>query len=415
MKRYWAFSICATTLLACFALANCGGDSNGAAPLDGASSAMSGIVVLNSNYSETSVSILDRDGNLVKDGCLYSGTGTPGLALALSGDVVLPTQVPMGGAVAIIDRDKNNNALTWLDPVTCTPLGQMSVGTGFYSNPHDVVTLSASKVYVTRNNANGAATPTPDDFDDGNDLLIVDPTQLKITGRIDLKPFAPEGVLPGADRALLVDGKVYVSLNAISSDFSTYATGRILIVDPVADQVVGAIDLPGAKNCGAMTYLPTDKKLLIACTGAYSDGPQQAVTSAVVAIDLGVSPAVVMTQVAAASVGGLPFTNTTVAALDSHTVFGVTLGSSSSLPPDRLWSLPLDGSLPAQVYESTESFALSAVLADPERRRVLVVDGTMVTPASLRFFDFAAGTFTAGKTVKTNPSRSLPPRALAFY
>ncbi|HEX7507225.1 MAG TPA: hypothetical protein VF550_10670, partial [Polyangia bacterium] len=361
---------------------------------------------------------LDRDGNLLKDGCLSTGTGTPGLALALSGDVVLPTQVPLGGPVAIIDRDKNNNAVTWLDPVTCAPLGQLAVATGFASDPHDVVTLSASKAYVTRYNENGAATAAPDDFDEGDDLLIVDPTQLKITGRIDLKPFAPAGTLPDADRALLVEGQVYVSLNAISLDYSIYGTGRILIVDPVADRVVSFIDLPGVKNCGAMTYLPTDKKLLVACTGSYSDGPQQAQSSAIVTIDLGVSPPAMTNLIAAASVGGLPFTNTTVAALDGNTALGVTLGTPPPppyVPPDRLWSLPLDGSLPVRIFESTESFTLGAVLADPERHRALVVDGTMNAPAFVRFFDFSRGTFTAGKTGKSNPSRSLPPRALAFY
>jgi hypothetical protein len=55
------------------------------------------------------------------------------------------------------------------------------------------------------------------------------------------------------------------------------------------------------------------------------------------------------------------------------------------------------------------------VLADAQNGRVLVADGTKLTPAFLRFFDFAAGTFTASKTVKTNPSRNLPPRALAWY
>jgi len=414
MRHDWTVFSRASVLLACFALANCGGDSNGT----NAGSATSGIVVVNSDYSSTSISILDRDGNLLKDGCLSTGTGTPGLALALSGDVVLPTQVPLGGPVAIIDRDKNNNAVTWLDPVTCTPLGQLAVATGFASDPHDVVTLSASKAYVTRYNENGAATAVPDDFDEGDDLLIVDPTQLKITGRIDLKPFAPAGTLPYADRALLVEGQVYVSLNAISLDYSIYGTGRILIVDPVADRVVSFIDLPGVKNCGAMTYLPTDKKLLVACTGSYSDGPQQAHSSAIVTIDLGVSPPAMTSLIAAASVGGLPFTNTTVAALDGNTALGVTLGTPPPppyVPPDRLWSLPLDGSLPVRIFESTESFTLGAVLADPERHRVLVVDGTMNAPAFVRFFDFTAGTFTAGKTGKSNPSRSLPPRALAFY
>jgi hypothetical protein len=187
MRQCWAYPITLIALLACFSLSACSNDSKDLEP--GAGN-LSGIVVVNSNYSEASVSFLDRDGNLLYDGCFNSGTGATGLAPTLSGDVVLPTQVPSGGPVVIIDRDKVFNTLTWLDPVTCTPLRQLAVGTGFNSNPHDIVTLSASKAYVTRFNENGAATPAPDDFDDGDDLLIIDPSQPQILGRIDLKPFA---------------------------------------------------------------------------------------------------------------------------------------------------------------------------------------------------------------------------------
>jgi hypothetical protein len=55
------------------------------------------------------------------------------------------------------------------------------------------------------------------------------------------------------------------------------------------------------------------------------------------------------------------------------------------------------------------------VLADPERNRVFVTDGTTNTPASLRVFDLAAGVPTASQTIKTNPTQKLPPRALAWY
>jgi hypothetical protein len=425
MRRYWATSIYGIALMACCGLSACGSDSGapvadasvsevapGTEPVDssadGAAGSRSGIVVVNSNdFDTTSVSFLDRDGNLVIDGCF----STP----KLSADVVLPTQVPPGGPVVIIDRGAGYNSLTWLDPTTCTSLRQLAVGTGFDSDPHDVVVLSASKAYVTRYAENGAATPTPNDFDDGDDVLVIDPTQAKILGHIDLKPFTPVGVLPRADRALLAEGKVFVSLNAISLDYKTYGTGRIVMVDPVADQVVGTIDLPGAKNCGAMTYLATERKLVVACGGAYSDGAQQADSSAIVVIDLGVSPAAVIAKITAAAVGGLPFTNATVAALDGSTALAVTNGNLSYLPPDRLWSLPLDGTLPSKVFESTESFALGAVLTDAEANHVLLTDGTTKTPAFLRVFDFAAGVFTSSKTVKTNPSQKLPPRALARY
>jgi hypothetical protein len=421
MTRTCAVRICSLALTTGLGLGACGSD-NGAPVADASASEVttgnptvdssqneagswpSGIVVVNSNYSDSSsISFLDRDGTLVKDGCLV----TP----VISGDVVLPTQIPPGGPVAIIDR--GNNALTWLDPATCAPLWQLGVGTGFASDPHDIVTLSASKAYVTRYAENGAATATPDSLDDGDDLLIIDPAQSKILGRIDLKPSAPAGVLPCADRALFAEGKVFVSLNAIGLDFKTYGMGRIVMVDPATDKVTGTIDLPGTKNCGAMTYLAAEKKLLVACGGAYSD-MQQMESSAIVVIDVSVSPPTVVAQIAAASAGGLPFSNLSVAAWDGNTALGLTLGNAGNLPPDRLWLLPLAGALPAKVFESAEAWALGAVLADPENGRILVADGTS-TGAFLRVFDFAAGAFTAGKTIKTNPTQKLPPRALAWY
>ena len=372
-----------------------------------------GVVVLNSDYSSCSVSFLDRDGNLLLDGCLNSGSGGPGLAMALSGDVVLPTQVPAGGPVAIIDR--TNTAITWLDAATCAVRGQLAVGTGFASNPHDVVTLSASKAYVTREAGNSKPTPAAGDFDDGNDVLIIDPARLEIVGRIDLLPFAPAGVLPRADRALLAQGKVFVSLNAVSADYASYGTGRIVIIDPDRDQVTGTIDLPGVQNCGAMTYVAAAQRLLVACNGAYGDPAAQAAGSAIVAIDLAQTPPVVVAQVAATAAGNVPLSNLTVAAVDGTTALGVAVGAFGGTPPDSLWSLPLGDGVPAKVFDSTEGFVIGAVLYDQDRHRMLAADGTMNTAAYLRVFDQAAGGFGAGRTVATNPTQKLPPRALSFY
>jgi len=383
-----------------------GGMDGGAAPT------YQGIAVINSDYSATSVSLLDRDGNLVKDGCFNSGTGTPGLAMTLSSDVVLPTRLPPGGPVIIVDR--GNAALTWLDPVTCAPLRQLAVGTGYLAYPHDVVTLSASKAYVTRYEENAAATPSAEDFDDGSDLLIIDPAQPKLLGRIDLKPFAPAGVQPRADRALFAEGIVFVSLNAISGDFKTYGTGRLVMVDPNTDGVTGVIDLPGVKNCGAMTYLAAEKKLLVACGGDFNDA-KQADSSAIVVIDLAPSPPTMTTKIGANTVGTLPFSNLSLAAWNGSTALGLTLGDPTNHPADQLWSLPLTGTQPVKVFESAESWALGAVLADPETGRILVADGTTMTGAYLRVFDVASGNFTPNKTVKTNPAQKLPPRALAWY
>ena len=369
-----------------------------------------GIVVVNSDYHSSSVSVLDHDGNLLLDGCLNSGTGNPGLAMTLSGDVVLPTQIPQGGPVAVIDR--LNAAITWLDPATCAPLRQLAVGTGFASNPHDVVTLSATKAYVTRADENGKPSAAPGDFDEGNDVLIIDPSQAKILGRIDLKPYAPAGttLLPRADRALMAGGMVYVSLNI--TDYASYGAGRLVMIDPASDTVVGTIDLPTVKNCGAMAYVASANRLFVACNGAYGDPAGQAAGSAIVAIDLAGSP---NTQFAAATTVGLPFSNIALAVLDGNTALGVSVGDFSGTPPDSLWSLSFGGSAPLKIFDSSAGFAIGAVLVDAENHRVLAADGTTTSPAYLRIFDYTSGAFTPAGTIKTNPAQKLPPRALAFY
>ena len=384
-----------------------------ASSIDGSAGLPNGIVVLSSDYQTSAVSILDRDGNLVKDNCFNSNTGPRGISLTLSGDLALPTQTTFGDAVVILDR--TNSVLTWLDAPSCTPLRQLAVGTGFVSNPHDYVALSPTKAYVVRYSENAAATPTPDDFDDGSDLLIIDPSQPKIVGRIDLKPFAPAGVLPDADRAMLIDGKVYVSLNAISENFKTYGAGRVVIVDPAQDQVVGTIDLPGVKNCGALTYLPAEKKLLVACTGDYGAGAQQFQSSAIVAIDVSTTAPTVVGQVGAATVGTVAFASSAIAAFDSNTILGVELGDFSNTPPDKVWTVSLAGSQPTKLFDSTEGITIGTILIDTARARVFIADGTTTSVGLIREFDLVSGVLVAGKTTAANPSHSLPPRALAWY
>jgi hypothetical protein len=429
MTRSRSFICCASALLSL--AAGCGSDdgtpsSQNANPdaavsvADGAAgerpvSAHNGVVVVGSDYVTSSVSFLDTDGNVIKGGCFTSSSSGVGLTLTMSGDVVLPSQIAPGGPVALVDR--TNAVVTWLDPATCAPLRQLSVSTGFFANPHDILALAANKAYVTRAGENTTATPVPGDFDDGDDVLIIDPSVPVVTGRIDLKPFAAtdgKGILPTADRAIVAEGRVFVSLNQISGDWKSYGTGRVVIIDPATDQAVGAVDLVGAKNCGAMTYLAAERKILVACNGAFSDGAQQSATSAVIAIDLSLTPPAVVATIPASAVGGLPFSGS-LSAVNSAAVFAVTSGNTSNLPPDRLWSLALDGTLPKMAFESAEGFALGAVLADSNTGRVYVADAPMLKPTFLRTFDSVGGVLVAGPATKTDPSGKLPPRALAFY
>ena len=131
--------------------------------------------------------------------------------------------------------------------------------------------LGDGKAYVTRYEKNLA--PTADPTTSGDDVLIVDPRGGTVQGHIDLAPYAAQ--VSGAtiqarpDRAMIAAGKVVVSLNDLSGDFSTYGEGRVVVIDPATDQVVQSVALTGLKNCEGMDYLAPAKLLLVVCGGSF--------------------------------------------------------------------------------------------------------------------------------------------------
>ena len=128
------------------------------------------------------------------------------------------------------------------------------------------------------------------------------------------------------------------------------------------------------------------------------------------------TPPTVVGQVSAATVGTVPFSNGAVAAFDSNTILGATLGDfSTNTPPDELWTVSLAGSQPTKVFDSTQAITIGTILLDTARARVFVTDGTTTSVGLIREFDLVSGVLTAGKTTQANPSHSLPPRALAWY
>ena len=69
-----------------------------------------GLAVLNSDYSTTSLSLVDPTTHaVVHDDCVDSNTVPPTLSLALSGDVALPSHAQVGGDVRA-DRRREQRA-----------------------------------------------------------------------------------------------------------------------------------------------------------------------------------------------------------------------------------------------------------------------------------------------------------------
>jgi len=377
----------------------------------GVTSPFAGLAVVNSDYVSTSVSLLDRStGQVAKGDCINSGTQTPGNTLALSGDVGLPSQPqPMNLLVTI---DRANSALTWIDPKTCTPLRQLDVSTKFYANPHDVIAVSPTKAYVTRYEKNTTPTADTTDRDEGDDLLIIDPSVPSITGRIGLSSYAGTGVQARPDRARLIDGKLFVLLSNLSGDFSTAAEGRLVIVDTATDQVSGTVDLPGLKNCGGLSYVESTKTLLVACGGSFADA-DQAASSGVAYVATGASPPAMMRKQDVAPFDGRALAGFSGIARDGAVGFGVTFGNFGGNPTDQFWALNAQAGTATKLSDAADSFTYGTVLVDPSHERVYLTDANAVTPR-VHLYRYVGGVALEA-SVNANPAIGLPPRELAWY
>lgn len=377
----------------------------------------SGVAVINSDYKSVSVSLVDPTGALSRDDCINSGTRPPAPGLSLSGDVLLPSAPQAGGGLLVIDR--TNAALTWIDPGTCQPQRQLSVATGFASNPQDVLSISPTKAYVTRNARNEKATPDPEDFDEGDDILVIDPSVPAIKGRIALGAYATavEGkeIKARPDRALLAGGKAYVALSNMSDDYKSAGFGRIAVIDPNSDSVVGTIDLPNLKACRAMGHDAGSNTLVVACSGLYADGPAKAATSGIVWVDLGVSPPVVKSVLPASAFGGRALSlERNIIVLSETKGLVISLGEFKAAPPDQLWLFDGVAGTARKLADSTASFQFGHLVHDRVRNQLLLADAETARPR-VRVFGMSDETLSEKAAVEVNPSRGLPPRYMAWY
>lgn len=388
-----------------------------------------------------------------------------GPRMPLSGDVLLPSQAQPGGELVVIDS--KSSLLSFVRPATCSATAslpaaglaivssdysvssvalydpatgtladdcltsagdggrwaraQLSVSTGgFKAHPHDVVGLSDHKAYVTRYETNASPTAAADDFDEGDDLLIVDPAAVSVTGRISLAALATAG--PGGtttqarpDRAVLAEGRVYVTLNNISADFAATGPGRVAVIDPATDQLLDPIDLPNQKDCSGIQYVAAAHRLYVACGGAFSDGAEQLAQSALVEIDISATPPAVGRIVRADALGTQPI-NFGYAAVAGETAFVGLLGAldpttGAPLASDAFYSVPLAGGSATKLMDGG-AYNLGRSLVDAGTQKVFLPDGDAVNPR-VHIWDVASGA--AGTAFEANPSGHLPPREVARY
>ncbi len=269
------------------------------------------VAVLASDFSSTALSLVTDAGERCRDELMTSGSAAPGLVNALSGDVVLPsTATGFDSELVLIDRFPNA-VLTFVsinDDAEASVRGQLSVATGFASNPHDYLALSPTQAYVTRHATNQASTSG---LDRGGDLLIIDPSALTITGRVDLGE-SVDGIDPRPSRMALANGWVWVGLARLSRDFDRVGSGRVVAVDPETDAVVATVELDTMVNCGgALVAAEPDSDgrvpgIWVSCAGHFTNGVIDPAGAGVAYIDVLAVPPHVTLTVDATALGQTP-------------------------------------------------------------------------------------------------------------
>lgn len=370
------------------------------------------LYVIATDYQSTSVSIVSFEGEVLSPAFLTSGSADPGLSVALSGDVVAPTELHEG-ELLLLDRFPAG-VLTFADPETGEVVAQANVSTGFASNPQDAVRLSDGRLAVARYGEN--PNPGAEPLDDGSDVLVLDEARAPVT-RIDLKPLVDEpDLLPSPARIARAGesrGELVVLLAAYSKNFLKVGEGRVAIFDERTLELKSVVTLDGGYSCGAMAVSSSSSRIAIGCSGPF-DGTSMPDPSgsALFVLDRDESAWTVTKKLGALDLGGEPL-GANVGFVDEDVVLVGTLGRY--LPPelveqdvpDRLLRVELSSGATQVLLETkTTPFSYGDIrccggtcfMADADRAVVhRLVDGE---PA---------------QTISIDDGIGLPPRLLGVY
>ncbi len=372
-----------------------------------------GFFVVNSDYVSASVSVVDVKGKVLSASLISSADAPAGLSEPLSGDVVPPTSTLTGAEITLLDR--KSAVLTWVNLQDASVRAQLNVGPGgFISNPYDYAPYAADKAYVSRYETNFAAGAV--EFDDGGDVLIIDPSEPAITGRIDLTGALGDDAndfLPRPDALILTGGYLYASLTVIDADYAKYGSSRLVRIDPLTDEIVGSIIVDGMRNCGEMSVSPDGAQIALACVGDWTD--DAVATSGITLIDLTKDELSVVDQFRASDlfdgqIGGVAF------ASDSTVLFSNT-GSFDDGTGDSFGLLDVeDGKLLGEpLVQTTTPYVIGEVRCAPAQQVCAVADAE-TDEGVLHFIEVTAeGDVGKISQIKSRDGVGSPPRYVGKF
>jgi hypothetical protein len=377
------------------------------------------LYVVATDYQSSSVSIVGYDGAMLSASMLSSASEAPGLTVALSGDVVAPTARAPGARAVIVDRYPAS-VVTLLDPARAEVELQINVQTGFAANPQDVIEARAGVLYVSRYESNRMPGAVP--FDQGGDLLAVDPGTGAVVGRVDLAA-AMQGeaadILPRPSRMIAAGGRVYVLLSAYSADFTKSGDARVAVVDPVNDTLVGHAVLQGSRGCSGLAVSPDGARLAVGCSGTFGGTSTPTLDDAGLVVvrradDGSVSPE---RRFPAADIGGEPLAFS-VDFASVRTILYATLGrldeAGAPEQDDILFEIDVETGEHTELLRSArEPFSLGDVRCSPGCGVCFVADASR--GALHRLEVDGGGRAGSRREISFDDGTGLPPRYVGAY
>jgi hypothetical protein len=406
----------ATTLLCACSAPRVTPDSQGVSVLPGPCGR--GLLVVETDYQSSNVSLLDFEGNLLSESLISSSTEASGFDVALSGDVVPPSSPQTGAEIVLIDR-RPAGVLRFVELATAHVTSELSVATGFKSNPQDYLPLTPERAYVARYDTNPNAGQQA--WDAGGDVLIVDPAVPAITGRIDLSAALagePAKFSAHPARLLNVSGRVFVLLAGYANDYSSGTSSRLVELDPETDSLVSALVLDGLRGCVSLAVSPDQRELAVSCTGIdLRNGKVDG--SGLALLDIEGAPRISKRfEAAELSDKPLGFGLDYAAA---HVLLFNTLGhfdleSAELRALDSLLRLDTaSGQLDELLQSLAEPFTLGAVQCAVSCGVCFAADAKRAGGSVLRFPVDSAGNLAAHTAIRAETRIGLPPRYLGAF
>ena len=378
-----------------------------------------GLVVVESDYQSSNVSLLGFDGSVLSRSLLSSSAQSGGFALSLGGDAAPPFSAMTGSSIVVIDRTPKG-VLHFVDVTTARVESELVVGTGFSANPHDYLLVNEHRAYVPRYDSN--PNPGSEPWDQGGDILLVDPTVPAITGRIDLAPAMagePLRFTPNPSLVVRAGARVFALLASFASDYQSATTSRLVELDPSSDSIVSTLLLAGLRGCDALALSPDEMQLAVACTGGDTLSQEPNIeASGLALIDISGSPNLTQ-HFAASAFGASPIAFSVGYAAQKSIIFG-TLGhlakSRAVATLDLLVRLDTSTGAFAEILRSrSQPFTLGDVRCAPKCGVCFAADAERSGGSVLRFPLDSAGSVAEPVAIRVETQIGLPPRYLGAF